>query len=96
MACSPPAAYTAPPSSSTYTNVLRWYDDTNLLRWFEEIGSRDSVVRGRMVNRSNGPPEGQLRERHDASDFELRRPLVVVPGALVVLGLAQDKLEAAE
>ena len=54
---------------------------TNLLRWFEEIGSRDAVVRGRMVNRSNGPPEGQLRERHDASDFELR---------------TQDKIEAAE
>ena len=54
---------------------------TNLLRWFEEIGSRDAVVRGRMVNRSNGPPEGQLRERHEASDFELR---------------TQDKIEAAE
>ena len=54
---------------------------TNLLRWFEEIGSRDAVVRGRMVNRSNGPAEDQLRERHDASDFELR---------------TQDKLEAAE
>ena len=54
---------------------------TNLLRWFEEIGSRDAVIRGRMVNRSNGPLEGQLRERHDASDFELR---------------TQDKIEAAE
>ena len=54
---------------------------TNLLRWFEEIGSRDAVVRGRKVNRTNGPPEDQLRERHDASDFELR---------------TQDKLEAAE
>ena len=54
---------------------------TNLLRWFEEIGSRDAVVRGRKVNRSNGPLEDQLRERHDASDFELR---------------TQDKLEAAE
>ena len=54
---------------------------TNLLRWFEEIGSRDAVIRGRMVNRSNGPLEDQLRERHDASDFELR---------------TQDKIEAAE
>ena len=54
---------------------------TNLLRWFEEIGSRDAVVRGRKVNRTNGPPEDQLRERHDASDFELR---------------TQDKIEAAE
>ena len=54
---------------------------TNLLRWFEEIGSRDAVVRGRKVNRTNGPPEDQLRERHDASDFELQ---------------TQDKIEAAE
>ena len=54
---------------------------TNLLRWFEEIGSRDAVIRGRKVNRTNGPPEDQLRERHDASDFELQ---------------TQDKIEAAE
>ncbi len=54
---------------------------TNLLRWFEEIGSRDAVIRGRMVNRSNGPLEDQLRERHDASDFELQ---------------TQDKIEASE
>ncbi len=54
---------------------------TNLLRWFEEIGSRDAVVRGRKVNRTNGPPEDQLRERHDASDFELQ---------------TQDKIEASE
>jgi len=26
-------------------------------------------MRGRMVNRVSGPPEGQLPERHDASDF---------------------------
>ena len=26
----------------------------------------------RMVNRSFGPPESQLRERHDASDFETK------------------------
>ncbi len=54
---------------------------TNLLRWFEEIGSRDAVVRGCKVNRTNGALEDQLRERHDASDFELR---------------TQDKIEAAE
>lgn len=41
-------------------------------RWAEEIDSRPAVKRGRMVNRVSGPPEGQLRERHDASDFELR------------------------
>ena len=56
----------------TYTNVLRWYD---------EIAARDAVKRGRIVNKTSGPLDQQLRERHDASDFELR---------------TQDKIEAAE
>ena len=41
-------------------------------RWTEEIAKREPVKRGRMVNRKSGPPEKQLRERHDASDFETR------------------------
>lgn len=39
-------------------------------RWAEQIADRPAVKRGRMVNRTSGPLEGQLRERHDASDFE--------------------------
>ena len=46
-----------------YTHVQRWADD---------IASRPAVIRGRMVNRVNGPLEGQLHERHDASDFDTR------------------------
>lgn len=42
----------------------------HLIRWATEIGDRDAVKRGRMVNRAWGPLEEQLRERHDASDFE--------------------------
>jgi len=53
----------------------------NLIRWTEEIGARDAVKRGRMVNRAFGPLEEQLRERHNASDFDR---------------CTQDKLEAAE
>ena len=53
----------------------------NVLRWSAEIGDRPAVKRGRMVNRATGPLEEQLRERHDASDFETR---------------TQDKLEAAK
>ena len=45
-------------------------DYRNIDRWVELISSRDAVKRGRMVNRSFGPPETQLRERHDASDFD--------------------------
>lgn len=41
-------------------------------RWAEQIFERPSVQRGAMVNKTWGPPEGQLHERHDASDFELR------------------------
>ena len=44
----------------------------NLTRWTKEIGDRPAVKRGRMVNRATGPLEGQLRERHDASDFETK------------------------
>ena len=52
----------------------------NVQRWQTEIASRPAVIRGRMVNRAFGPPEEQLRERHDASDFDHR---------------TQDKLEEA-
>jgi GST-like protein len=49
-------------------------------RWADLIGARPAVKRGRIVNRMQGDPKSQLRERHDASDFELR---------------TQDKLETA-
>ena len=44
----------------------------NMNRWTDMIGERPAVQRGKMVNRAWGDLEGQLRERHDASDFELR------------------------
>ena len=53
----------------------------NVLRWADEIYARPAVKRGRMVNRTSGAPAGQLRERHDASDFDTK---------------TQDKLEAAQ
>lgn len=53
----------------------------NVNRWTDEIGAREPVQRGRMVNRTYGELDEQLHERHDASDFETR---------------TQDKLEAAE
>ncbi len=45
---------------------------THVNRWTGEIGSRTAVQRGKMVNRTWGPPETQLRERHNASDFATR------------------------
>lgn len=45
---------------------------TNVLRWAKQIDARPAVQRGRMVNRAFGELETQLRERHDAGDFETR------------------------
>jgi GST-like protein len=60
---------------------LAVHEYKNVNRWADEIGARPAVKRGRIVNRLQGDPAQQLRERHDASDFELR---------------TQDKLEAAK
>jgi GST-like protein len=56
---------------------LAVHEYKNVLRWTDEIAARPAVKRGRMVNRNFGDPAGQLRERHDASDFETgtRHPL---------------------
>jgi GST-like protein len=43
---------------------------THVNRWALEIDARPAVKRGRIVNKTSGPPEEQLRERHDASDFD--------------------------
>ncbi|WP_425043466.1 glutathione-dependent disulfide-bond oxidoreductase [Primorskyibacter sp. S87] len=64
-------------------NAAEFLDVTsykNVLRWAEAIDARPAVSRGRMVNRAFGELQFQLRERHDASDFETR---------------TQDKLEPA-
>jgi GST-like protein len=55
----------------TYKNVLRWTD---------QINQRAAVKRGKIVNRAWGELSQQLRERHEASDFDTR---------------TQDKLEPA-
>lgn len=51
---------------------LQVHDYTHVLRWANQLWERPAVQRGRMVNRNSGDPSEQLRERHDASDFELR------------------------
>jgi len=45
---------------------------TNVIRWADELLERKAVQRGRMVNRTQGDPSTQLRERHDAGDFETK------------------------
>ena len=51
---------------------LQVQDYKNVQRWTDAIAKRPAVRRGRMVNRTSGEPSSQLRERHDASDFETR------------------------
>ncbi|MGD9881714.1 MAG: glutathione-dependent disulfide-bond oxidoreductase [Reyranella sp.] len=51
---------------------LAVHEYKNVNRWADAIGARPAVKRGRIVNRLQGDPAMQLRERHDASDFELR------------------------
>ena len=44
----------------------------NVVAWAEKLDARPAVKRGRMVNRTSGDPHEQLRERHDASDFDTK------------------------
>lgn len=43
---------------------------SHVQRWAQAIAERPAVVRGRKVNRTSGPLEDQLHERHDARDFD--------------------------
>ena len=58
---------------------LSAHEYAHVLRWADGLLARPAVKRGRMVNRTAGEPSEQLRERHDASDFDTK---------------TQDKLEA--
>lgn len=51
---------------------LQVTDYQHLQRWTDLIAARPAVQRGRMVNRMQGEPAGQLRERHAAGDFDNR------------------------
>ncbi len=53
-------------------DFLQVRDYANVLRWTDRIARRPAAQRGRMVNRTWGQPSSQLRERHEASDFETR------------------------
>ncbi|MBU0746264.1 MAG: glutathione-dependent disulfide-bond oxidoreductase [Gammaproteobacteria bacterium] len=59
---------------------LQVHEYTHVVRWADQVAKRPAVQRGRKVNRVTGDLASQLRERHEASDFESK---------------TQDKLEAA-
>ena len=51
---------------------LAVHEYRNVIRWADQIYARPAAKRGRMVNRTSGDPSNQLRERHDAGDFDTR------------------------
>ena len=42
------------------------------MRWAKKLDARETVRRGRMVNKHRGELHEQLHERHDASDFKTK------------------------
>ena len=56
-------------------------DYKNVQRWADAIAARPAVKRGRIVNRVQGEPSQQLRERHDAGDFDTRTEDKLNPSA---------------
>jgi GST-like protein len=54
---------------------LSVHEYAHVRRCAEQLLARPAVQRGRIVNRTTGPASEQLRERHEASDFD------AVPGA---------------
>jgi len=55
--------------SATFLSV---HEYEHVMAWAKMLDARPAVQRGRMVNRTSGAPHEQLRERHDASDFDTR------------------------
>jgi len=55
--------------AATFLSV---HEYLNVNRWADELLARPAVKRGSMVNRTSGELHEQLRERHDADDFNTR------------------------
>jgi GST-like protein len=51
---------------------LSVHEYEHVIAWADRFYARPAVQRGVMVNRTFGPPEMQLWERHDASDFDTK------------------------
>lgn len=49
---------------------LSIHEYEHVARWVAEIGARPAVKRGRIVNKTWGEDNQQLRERHSAADFD--------------------------
>lgn len=49
---------------------LQVHEYENVVRWANQIAERPAAKRGRMVNRTWGDENEQVRERHSAGDFQ--------------------------
>ena len=49
---------------------LSVHEYAHVKRWADEIAARPAVIRGRKVNRSFGPEQEQVHERHAAADLD--------------------------
>uniref|UniRef100_A0A6U0ZYK3 GST C-terminal domain-containing protein n=1 Tax=Rhizochromulina marina TaxID=1034831 RepID=A0A6U0ZYK3_9STRA len=56
--------------AKTFLDIEESYP--HVMKWAHRIAAREPVVRGKKVNKTWGPKEGQLRERHARSDFDTR------------------------
>ena len=68
---------------------LQTHEYKNLTRWTKEIGERPAVKRGRMVNRTNGPPDARAPRRQRFRDKDGTRStragnLIVIPTSLLL------------
>ncbi len=48
---------------------LSTHEYEHVQRWAKQLADRRAVKRGRIVNKTSGEPDEQLRERHDPKDF---------------------------
>jgi len=49
---------------------LSVHEYKNVIRWADELLERKAVLRGKLVNKTWGDEDQQVRERHDSSDFD--------------------------
>lgn len=63
--------YSAVVNNEAYdaAEFLQVHEYEHVVRWVNEVGERPAVRRGRMVNRTWGDENEQVRERHSAADF---------------------------
>jgi len=58
------------PGAAEFLNTAEY---AHFNRWVAEVGAREAVQRGRLVNRGTGPEDQRVPERHSAADIDAVR-----------------------